>query len=393
MILFKAVPISDANEPWFARAETIVGHDSFTWVDRYREAGSVEIVGPMHAGLDTQLPLGTLVSHTGSYGWCMIERHEYPTDEEGTITFKATGRSLDGWLAYRVVGEFENNTVPSEADGPPLWSLASDEVWTQAKNLINTHALGGQMTHLAVEVIDGIADEVVIPSGTLLTRTLERKDVYSTLQELLAVQDLGIKVVRGLSTHPDIDFDSVGSKNTSVGTTTYFLIHAGQDRSDTVAFSLSRGDLRDMTPLESNELNYTNVAVVGSYAVVHVNPSTASKYWRRTCVIDGSELDRAWTEADGPVGYYGVFGTEDCPGTYMTELGNRIISVRSGIHMTDAAAGPNNPYSYGVDYDIGDIVLLEGPMRLLERRRITEHTTIVTKDEIQEIPTFSVLGE
>lgn len=379
MIPFKAVPVGDVGEPWDAKPELITGYDTFTWVDRYREAGSVEIAGPPSADLATQLPLGTLVSHSGSLGWAMIESHNYENDQDGVPVFTAKGRSLEAWLTYRVVGEFETNTTPNYADGPPIFTLASDDVWDQAKALIDTHALGGEMAKLACESAYGIQNEVLF-SVTPEARVLERRDVYSVLLELLAIQDLGIKVVRGRSSRGSLTFMPSGAA--AVSDVTYFLIHAGVDRSNDIAFSWYRGDITDMAALNTDELNFNSASVVGSYGVVRASQGTPSKFWRRTCVVDAGDLDRDWNTGDTWTPFQ----------TRLGEFGKRFLSVKTGIKMTDASVGSKNPYVYGVDYNIGDIVMLEGDLRLLEPRRITEHTTVLTKDDVQQIPTFSILG-
>lgn len=379
MVFFKLVDSPDEGEPWAGSPVTIYGYDTVTWVDRYREAGSIEIVGPMSAGLQDQLPVGTLVSHTDSYGLCMIESHTFELNENNERIFKGFGRSLEAWLTYRVVGEFEADTAPNADDGPPVITLQRASTWFQARDLIRTHGLGSEMTYLKCDTLTGIANDLVFVSPAQTEKALQRKDVYSTLLELLKLEDLGVRVLRGRSSRPNLS-TADGPMDAA---STYFVIHAGKDRTSEVVFSWQRNDIVDLNYLETNVQNITSVKVVGKYGAVNVTPpGSKTKYGRRTVVVDGSEIDKDWNAGQ----------PWEPQKQLLIEFGTRVIGNRTGLSLTDAKFGQNNPYAYGVDYNIGDLVLLEGDQGQLELKRVTEHTTVITRDEVTEIPTFTTPG-
>lgn len=359
---------SGPGPTYLESAEPFSGYDSFKWVERYRDPGEFEIKAKLSSGLRTFLTRGSLISHMETLDVGVIENHELVEAAGEEPQIRITGRTLDGYaMENRIVGAiFSSNPTPPPAE----YLLAADTLADQVHKLINDH-LGS--TALANDQLTGVLPSVFssVNEGPIEARVVKRQSLHKAVVELLAINDYGIRVIRrnGFSEFPTA--------------TTLLYIHKGVDRSDEVTFSSQTGDISDAEYLWSIK-SLKNVAYVkGRYVEVMVYGSgPPTGFDRRTMMVDASDLDD----------YFDTTPT----GTDLTNIRNKMtirgqqaLENQQEVSITRADISPNSNLRYRKDYNIGDIVSIDGNFGDIEKRRIIEFAQIDEKGASSGHPTLA----
>jgi predicted nucleic acid-binding protein len=358
MDLYKFNPVTNATI--LENGEFINHVDSVMWVERYYEAGEFEITGQLSSGLREFLPLGTLISHADTMEVMIVENHQIKeqTKEDPAITI--TGRTLDAFLDHRMVGM----TVAAGSSTVAEYILPADLSWNQAVKLINDH-LG---------LNNVVAQSIVTGTGTSELRTINRGSVFAALQSILAVDDLGIKTIRR---NP---FTGFGGSPTQ----TILQIHKGVDRTASVIFSWKSGDLDSAEYLFSDKVRKTAALVVGRYIFV-IETLGPTQYDRREMIVPADDID----------GFLSAPPT----GTALTTVQNKMHTrgrqalksqQRLTISRTDISDVTN--YRYRKDFNVGDLVSLDGNFGQIAVMRIVEYAEIEDENGESGHPTLSIPG-
>lgn len=379
MDLFKFVPEAPADG-YLSQGQYINGIKNVTWIERYREPGEFTITAPVSSKLRTFLPLGTVISHIDTLEAMMVENHEIDeksSDAEPEIV--VTGRSLDAWLEQRIVGEDVETYVFA---GHRLYTFLTDyrlefnTTWEQIRVLIDTH-IGVLAFENAANEIPGflaVANQQHIGPSTTQLRFIKRQNLHKAVLELLAVDDFGLKIMR----------PNPGNTNPAQ---TEFRIHNGFDKSLNVVFSHVAGDLQNARYFWSNKALKTDYYAVSTFIQLR-SESPATGFGRRTLYVDASDLDSHLTDED--IGNGEIMGPL---GDATDVRGQQTIRMHTERAILSTDISKTTAYQFRRDYDVGDLVTVNGNYDVSTVMRVTEHVEFQDENGESGYPTLSALNE
>ncbi len=360
----------------FIGAEPITGIDSASWIERYREPGEFEIKARLSSGLKTFLPMGSLISHVNTMDIMIVENREISEEVDSDPIIKITGRSFETYLQHRIVGQNQNFASPPATLDSALYQLPSQSTSYQAVQLIREHIVTGVTLSVdnalpnveAVSIVNTVGGEVAEP------RVIKRGSLHERLIELLEFDDLGIRVNRR-----NKFFYAFNSSYT------HLVIHNGQDKSNSVVFSSKAGDISSADYLWTTK-HAKNCALVTGKFVETMVFGIKTGYKRRVLFVDGSDLDGHLTAVP--------------TGTALTDVRNRMavrgrraIKAHRELFLTAADVSVTPTYRYRTDYNIGDIVSIDGTYGENERMRVVEHAEIEDETGESSHPTLQTLED
>jgi hypothetical protein len=367
MDFFKFNPVTDPTI--LENGELINNLDRTLWVERYRDPGEFSFEGKVSAGLRDFLPKGTLISHVDTLEVMIVESHQISETQEDDPTIVVTGRSFPSHLENRAVGVNQARTSSTRT----TYEMGTDFVHDQIVILINDHISTPVSSDDELENVLAETDLVSVGKPPA-ARPVEFGSLWERVLELLRYDDLGIKTIR---------------RNTfGVGSDTYttLLIYRGIDRSKEVLFSWKSGDLEAAQYLFSNKNAYTSALVLGQYVVMMVDDPAKTKYDRRIMVVDGSDID----------GYFGAMpvGVDLTNVEYgLTIRGYLAIVNQTDINIMQTDMSKTAKYQYRRDFNIGDLISLDGNYGQLETFRIVEYAEVEDENGESGHPTLAVPGE
>lgn len=366
MDLFKfayGVDPSDLRE-----GEVIKGATSKMWVERYSQPGEFEIISPMSANLRAFLPLGTMIGNQKSYEVMIVENHEVSEDPETDPVLKTTGRSLTSYFEQRVVGL---GLAIDRTDGDVLeYPLLSDVIELQIANLISETMID------AFDTNDNLPSVIVnaMSSGdpSIIGRTVKYGYLSERVKELLAVDDLGIRTIRRN------DFGSGSSSATTI------QVYPGVYKADDVIFSWRAGELEQAQYLFSLKNRKNCAFIFGRWVFTTVDGSEVG-YERRMLYVDANDLDSQFNTAP-------TAGDRTAVLAKMTERGQTALKAQQGTSIAQADISNIRKYRYRVDFNVGDIIRLQGNFGEIADMRITEYSEIEDAEGESSHPTLSLPG-
>lgn len=360
--------------------EMINGIKTTTWVERYRDPGEFTITGDVSSGLRTTVPINSLISHLDTKEVMIVENHEIDEDvDEGEPQITITGRSLDSWLEQRCY----NNNVPGGVTPPAtLGDLhwASDSPRDQAVGILNflfhipiTTPPPSWPISLNLNYITAVAAEEHVHANAIAARTFPRGELHKIIIDLIAIDDYGIRTIRPNPGDPDPE-------------RTYFVIHNGFDRSNSVIFSHAAGDLNKAKYLWSNK-SYKNAAyVVSTYNEDVLITGSFSSLNARVLYVDGKDLDSQISPP--PTGV----PQQDVRALMLTRAQDAITAAKE-TSIISADISTNTKYKFRTDYDVGDIVTVQGNYDVTSIMRVTEHVEFQDENGESGYPTLSAVEE
>lgn len=357
----------------FQTGSLIQDTTSTMWVERYRNNGEFQIVAPVSSGLRETLPVGSFISHIDTTEIMVVENHEINDSDEANTDIVVTGRSLETFLEQRVVGS--NRTWPAiSGETLPEYALAQNFSWHQAVKLINDHIYAPSLvdSNDALSSIQAITD--ILPTGGGNYRPIKRGEVYQRLLEILEISDIGIKTIRPGTWSP---FAPAALK-------TAIVVHRGEDRTKDVGFSYSSGEIARADYLWSNKRLKTSALVSGKWleTIVH---GGATGYNRRVMYVDASDLDNAYSVA--PTGSERTTILAN-----MQTRGQQALSAKNAVSIAKAEITKNaTRYLYRRDFNIGDIVAVEGNYDSSTSMRVVEYVEIEDRTGETNYPTLAGL--
>lgn len=338
--------------------EYINGWDRATWVERYRDTGEFVIESKLSKGLKAFLPLGTLISHVDTSEVMIVENHEIDENITEDPTIKISGRSFESYLENRIVG----TTLARSSTTVDEYILASDYTFNQAVSLISDHISTGDDALVNVTVD---ADSA-LTTGDQVARNVNRTDLLQVLQDLLAVEDLGIKANR-------VDADIL------------LFIYKGIDKSDRVIFSWKGGNISTAKYLFTQKKLKNSALVVGRYIYTVVDTGPTG-YDRRIMLVSADDIDGHLSAA--PTG-----GALTTVLNKMTTRGQQALKDQNIVNITQADVINTSNFKFRRDYDVGDLVSLEGNFGQKEVMRVTEYAEIEDENGASGHPTLAIPGE
>lgn len=364
--------VNPLDKTRFRQGKIVNGLKSKMWIERYREGGEFTLVANVDTGVMAELPIGCFISHVDTTEVMMVENHEI-NDQKGKQTeVVVTGRGFETYFEQRIVGSNKNYpTITAPSD----YVLAANYTWIQAVQLISDHII-------ALNLIDdnnslnyisivhsvggvGVSEERVVKIG----------DLYKSLNELLANDDLGIRIIRPGSWSP------LGVSDPNL----LIQIHKGVDRSASVIFSYDTGEIESADYLWSNKKFKNAALVTGKWVETVVIPPTAVGLDRRWMFVNASDLDSSLDVAPtGPALTFMI--------AMMQQWGLQALAAQNPVAITKAEVSKEKTNSkYRIDYDVGDTVTVAADYNETTSMRVTEYVEIDDENGTSGYPTLSMI--
>lgn len=348
MELMRLNEFNQANKP-------IENWDSLLWTERYNTCGDFQLQTGNIEQFMNLLPEGSRVTLRDSTVPMIVETHQIDRKKNSPAKLTITGRSFESILDRRVAIQ-----SVSSLTGTNNWTVNVKTPSDLAHFIINYICVAGTVDPL--DIFPSGEVQFITPSDYLTTTgptkpfDVPRGNLLAVVQELLQTE-----APLDISTTPDTPkIEPVGIRAVrpnDAGTAVGIQQYHGVDRSATVYFDATRDLLDDGTYLFS-KVGAANVGYgvgEGMAASMFEGETEPSGLERRVILIDASQS-----------------GSSD------VEVLRHNMSVSlSQAHETAMFDGSINqdlsPYTYGVDYGLGDIVQVQGDYGLYEKARVTEY--------------------
>lgn len=352
--------------------QIISGATSVMWVERYREAGEFEIVAPVSSGLRTFLPIGSLISHIDTLEVMIVENHEIeePKDEEATI--RITGRGFETYLENRIAGS--NETAMSSGSALTEYVIPAGYTWNQAVTLINRAIWSTWLYNTNFKLLNVLATNLVAGTGVSEARVIERKSIYENLLDMLEVDNLGIKTIRPgpWSPLPPADMTLV------------LGIHQGVDRSQQVIFSYEAGEIENAQYLWSNKSEKNSVYITSKWFQIEYNDAPVD-YARRQMYLKLEDVDKSFNTLPTGADKTNILAR-------MITLGKQALAANNMVSISKAEISKESSrYLVRRDYDVGDIVAVNGNYDSSAKMRVSEFVEIEDETGSHGYPTLSTI--
>lgn len=371
MNLFKFNFTTNATE--LENGEFINGARSVMWVERYQDAGEFEIDAPLSSGLLEFLPLGTLISHVDTMEVMIVENHQIVDEDGRDPQLIITGRSFDTYLENRMIGM----NLARSSEVVAEYIIAAEHPSTQVLTIINDHITTD--SYSANDELPNVRASTffVTPMDyTGVTRSIDRGTVYERVREILKVDGyMGIRTVRK---------NPWGIGPSFGGAETVYEIYGGWDRTSTVQFSWASGDFDKIEHLFSQK-NLKNSAMIVSRYLWTTLDQGPSKYNRRIMMVDASDIDGHLTAVP-------VAGARVAILAKMVVRGMQALANQNQVTISAADISNMTKYRYRIDYNLGDIVTLDGGYGNVLAMRVIEYAEIEDENGHSSHPTLSIPG-
>lgn len=360
-------PTPGLSTLYLTNARPINGLSSFMWIERYRTASEFTIKAPVSSNLRFLLPLGSLMSHTDTQELMIVESHEISENTDGDVEICVTGRSFETFMEQRVLShnsyadDLAHATINTYAFG------SVDKAAAHTVALIEYNLRTGMNPSTLITNCRAVST-VPVSIGVAESRELKITDLYTGVLSVLAVDDLGIRSVRPgpLSQLPTA---------TDVG----FVIHRGEDKSETVSFDYSSGDIKNAQYLWTIK-NEKNAALTqGTNYQMVVSPSGRIGYELRVGYVDAKNVDvqplNSTTEA-----------------ALLTSKANSYLGEHKASNIARVEISPTaTRLKYRKDYNVGDIVSVYGNYDTYGKMRVVEHVEIIDSTGQSSYPTLEAI--
>lgn len=389
------------NENFIAQ-ETIDEYISAVWTERYWAAGDVQIVAPATKNILDKLSEGTFIGLRGTKEVMQIDTLSI---DEGVAT--AIGGSMLGYLDQRNAW-FSNPDYDIDDNPELIVDLTRDDMDPSEfiaeavfAMVIDPTAYVGVYTpanlEWDLEVIPGLELGPVDTSLAAKRLTLVTGPLYSAIQQVAEKEGIGIKLY-------------LESADADAGYVLKFSTYLGKDRTSTqstyplVRLSPDQDSLDKVKEVRSiaNWKNTCYVYYKGEISTHYEDPLSPPEGFARRSIITDPDQE--------PVGhkvtFAGPHGSGDLGGSWTTTVvsdddieafreqnAKDALANHNYIRAMDGQTSPINEYTFGVDYDLGDVIELKNLQGVLSKARITEYIRSQDRTGYLEYPTISVVSD
>lgn len=346
------------------RTQVVDKFESLIWTERYSEIGDFEIDLKSTLEARSQFLTGTRLAINSSYRVMTVETVEDVTDADGKEMLKVKGRSLESMLEDRVI---KNTLTDTTTD--PTWVI--DDTPGNVARIMFDHICRDGALDLK-DKIPFLQPGTIFSAGTIPESTTPiiwqqaPDSLYAAIKSVCDTYDLGFRLVR------NFDMSQL-----------YFDIYTGNDRTTRqivlpqVIFAPNLDNIQSTSEL-TNIQKSKNVAYVFStegYAVVYgenVDPDIDG-FDRRVIVVNA----------------YLPAGTTDVDGA-LIQAGQEALRQNRASQLFDGEINQYSTYSYGVDYDLGDIVETRNKDGVITYKRVTEQIFVSDAAGERSYPTLTM---
>ena len=351
----------------YRRVQVVDRFESMIWTERFSAWGDFELHIQSTNDNRSRFQTGTRIMITESYRVMTVETVEDAVDDEGKTILKVKGRSLEAILEKRLAVE-------------TLTSITTDVKWELTD--VPTEIIRTMFHDICVlgnvnsgDIISGVVeDNVLFPSDTIgepgdtVTYAVEPKNLYEAIKAIADIYSIGFRMVLDSSTN-----------------TLYWDVYMGSDRTSgqttlaAVIFSPDLQNLHNTTLLTSDAL-YKNVAYVISavgHEIVYLDDvdSSIAGFDRRVLIVLASDIN----DPDGPTA-----------SAQMIQRGKDELAKNRRFQGFDGEVSQNSGYTYGIQYNLGDLVEIRGSDGSASNMQVTEQIFVSDAQGDRSYPTLSV---
>lgn len=367
----------------FLRQEAIDGFHSAIWTERYYGDSEVELSVPPTSEMMKKLPSGIFLSLAGSNEIMIIETRNI---EDGKL--KLTGISLLPWLNNRFVriSAVHEDRYWYLSGGPPgwvLWAIIYYMCVAGSPYLNGTINTG--ISNPQALAIPGLGLKDYDKAGDNISVGVPFGPVYDAMREIATTYEVGMSIT----------LESATDTAYSLGFRSYRGLNrtSNQSTNPVVRFSPQMDSLSDIKELESIAALKTLVyafapGLTGDDAALVTVPGVASLSGSQ---YTGFDLRAQMLFADD-VTTDMVGGSQANLVNILNERAKDELTTNRFIKTVDGEIVPTNQFKYGVDYNLGDIIEVQGNSEVVQTSRVTEY--IRAQDEAGEraYPTVAMLA-
>lgn len=362
------------NKTTFYKENVIDQFNSLIWTTRYNQYGDVTLVMPDQNSQTALVKEGTFLYLDDSNEIMMVDT---VSTDSGTVTI--TGQTLVGFLANRIA----RNSWTTDADS---WTITGDP-GSAAADIVRHMCITGYMSSDQVvqvgqgtyETIPGLSIGAIAADGAS-SFVLPYGNVYDMVKTICDSDSIGF-------------FMKPTDINDGTGALT-FTTYRGLDRTSTqstnaiVIFSPAIDSFTNVKELHSIS-GYKNVAYAWAKNMTDQNTigfaesplgvgETHSGFDRRTLMVDASDIDAT--------DYTASFLQYVLSGRAADALANN-----NYVRMVDGKIVPQSEFTYGIDYNLGDIIELRASDNASQKARVVEYIRAQDTSGVTAYPTLSII--
>jgi Siphovirus ReqiPepy6 Gp37-like protein len=369
----------------FHKQSIIDGFESIIWTERYYGDSAVELVVPPTIEMIQKLPLGVFLGLDKSEEVMILESMNI---ENGKL--KYSGISLLPWLNNRFVrtsAKHEDKHFPIESwpAGHTLWALIYYMCHIDSPYLAGTIPTG--IANPQQLAIPGLTLRDADTSGPIIKVAVPYGPLYTAMREIATTYEIGMQLLLG----------SVTDTSFSLGFRSYKGLDrtSGQAVNPSVRFSPQMDSFTDIKELQSIAAFKTQVYAFAPglkpdegqpelTTVPGVSILSGPQY-------TGFDLRALMVFADD-------ISTDQVGGSQakvVEMLNSRALDALTTNHFVKTVDGeivPDNQFKYGIHYNLGDVIEVEGNTGVVQAARITEYIRSQDNAGEKAYPTVTMIG-
>lgn len=355
----------------------VENYDSLIWTERFNTVGDFQIITGRVDEFLSAYPEGTRFTLRESNQVMVVETHQIERKKNTGAKLTIKGRSYESILDRRVAIQ-----SVLALTGSNNWTInmktPSDLAYYIAYQICVVGSISAKDIFPASEVVFTAASDYNTSTGPVKPMDVPRGSLLSTILQMIQTEapaDLTTTPVTPVVVPHGIRAVRPNASGTAIAIQFYL----GQDKTSTVYFDATRDLLDDGTYLFSKvgsaNVGYgVGVGIATTMYEGYPNPEPVGLS-RRVTLIDTSQS-----------------GSSD-----VAVLRTNVAMSLSEAHETAMFDGSINqdlasvPYSYGVDYNLGDIVKVVGDYGLSTNSRVTEYIRSEDASGIKAFPTLTAI--
>jgi hypothetical protein len=348
------------------RFRVIEGFESFIWTERYAAQGDFEIVINSNHDSKSLLQTGTRIGMKGSYRVMTIDTVSDELATDGVKKLTVTGKSMENLLDDRVA-------MPALDDltAKPKWTITGTPGYI-ARYIFSQICVTGVMS--PNDTIPFYHSGTLLPPGnipepnTSYTIDFDPDTVYNDLVKVCEIWSIGFRLV----------------KNGDLGQI-YFEVYTGSNRTSfqtilpPVIFSQGMDSISKTSTLRSLADLKTVAYVLAANDAIAVYAdgvdSSVTGSARRVLLVKADDIDLA---VGAPLT------------AAMQQRGLEELAKHRALYAFDGEIPQHQPYTYGVDYNLGDLVEERSPDGFISQLIVTEQIFVSDSSGELSYPTLTL---
>lgn len=366
----------------YYKQDVIDGFSSAIWTERYYGDGEVELVVPLTKDMIQKLPVGTLLLCDKSNIPMIIET---ANNEDGKR--KLSGISILSWLNNRFVRASASHEarywyLSTFCPGRLIWEMVYYMAMSGSPYLNGIIDTGiDNPSRLA---IPGLVLREHDTSGDPLSVAIPYGPLYDRMREIATTYEIGM----------EISLDLITSIDRLLGFRTYKGLDrtSAQTTNPLVRFSPELDSFADIKEIESAAALKTIAWVFASADNDELNPLKTEPGVAdiRGLEYEGFDLRASLVFADDI--------TDDQVGgssaNLLAVLNQRALDELADhpfVNVLDGEFVPGSQFQYGVHYNLGDLIEVQGTSDTIRTARVIEYIYSQDDDGEKEYPTVTMI--